>query len=236
MVSTVLLTTEEVLERNQFWFRLDTLWTVEELEPFEEIKYEHVFTKPLSRDIYYAKYPGIPRSESEDDNPVGLNGFRNKHDERKVKICIKKYEAERRSTSRSYLSCSGASSNRSSFLNIGTRKNVSLEERFHQPSTNKIISPADNDERILNFLKRLHKSVPPPPIEDLQSSLSSIDFDLPAYEEFEYHKMNQISKEEVVIGATSTLKKSKKKVNFNINNAEIELENHQSCYDSNYGI
>lgn len=241
MVSIVLLTTEEVLQRNGYWFCLDTIWVTEEMEPFEEVKPEHVCLKPLTRDFYYAKYPDIPRSESEDENSLSLNGFRTKHDEWKTKIRIKKFVESRRSSCSSRLSVSGVGTRSSESLNSGNRRITSLVDQ--KPD---IRFQSKNDEKVKDFFKRLLESVPPPTIEDLDgdrgASSTSImlpkkedlnEIKLPEYAEFESGKLLQASSEQNLQPKTSTLKKAKHRVSFNVYS---EFEDRESWHESIYGI
>lgn len=245
MVSIVLLTTEEILQRNGYWFCLDTIWVTEEMEPFEEVKPEHVCIKPLTRDFYYTKYPDIPRSESEDENSLSLNGFRIKHDQWKTKILIKKFDKNRRSSCYSRLSVSSVTRSRES-LNNETKRLTSLTDQKSNHKSSKHLQFKTNEERVHNFFERLVKSVPPPPIKDLDAaqgaSSSSItapsktdvnEIKLPGYAEFENSKLLQASSEQNLLPKTSTLKKAKHRVSFNVNS---EFEDRESWHDSIYGI
>lgn len=233
MVSIVLLSTEEILQRNTFWNCLDTVWITEELEPFEEVKPEHVFSKPLSKDYYYAKYPEIPRSESEEEHSLTVNGFKCKHVEWKSKITIRRFEAKRRNSNGSL-----KSSNSNPSLNDVSRRVTSLvETRTSNDSKDEL----RNEERVRAFFNRLLESVPPPPIQDLHKSTpnntnSSIvktskpdqefnDIKLPDYEDFKKDKLLQ----------PSTLKRTKR-VSFNTNSFKDDFEHCESWYESIHGI
>lgn len=244
MVSIVLLTTEEVLKRNVFWHSLDSIWDTEEMEPFEEVKFEHMFTKPLSRDFYYAKYPDIPRSESDEENSLSLNGFKIKHQEWKSNICIKRINAQHRHSNQSYLSCSASK-------NETKRVSSLVQNRSQNEYLNgKRQEFKNNDERVLDFLKRLQENVPPPPIEDLQHSrdistgsieypkqvIDLNDVELPDYNDFANNKIKQIElREDNALPTTSTLKKSKK-VSFSLKHSKSEFGSDESWYDSIYGV
>lgn len=236
MVSIVLLTTEEVLQRNSFWYCLDAAWITEELEPFEEVKPEHLYSKPLTRDIYYAKFPEIPRSESEDENSLSINGFKTKHCEWKSNICLKRYHAQKRD-SRFSNSSNSSINNKSSRATSLVDPTTSYEKRDKRKDT--------NDERVRHFFKRLLESVPPPPIEDLYDtgvvSFGSLllpnipnedfsDITVPDYTEFE-KGTTQDTMEQSSSPATSTLKKAKRKVTF-----KVETNHCDSWYESLYGL
>lgn len=262
MVSIVLLTTEEVLQRNGFWYCLDTVWVTEEMEPFEEVRHEHMFIKPLSRDFYYAKYPDIPRSESDDENSLSLNGFRSKHQEWKSKICVRRFGAQRRNSHQSHSSWNGVRLTSSGSLNNLTRRTTSLTENQSKEiflpanNENKIIkstlSSKTHDEKVQDFFKRLLESVPPPPLEDLQDSIIDInccsivkpleantdfnDIEVPGYADFEKNKILQIEDDQNLLPTTSTLKKSQRKVSFNLNTSKPEFESNESWFDSIYGV
>lgn len=262
MVSIVLLTTEEVLQRNVYWYCLDTLWATEELEPFEEVKREHQFTKPLSRDFYYAKYPDIPRSESEDETSISINGFINKHEQWKSKICMRRFDAQRRNSRLSHLSWNGIRTTSCGSLNNVPRRATSLTEKqcnefLPAPTDNKKIEKEEitvksNDERVRDFFKRLLESVPPPPLEDLPDSVTDInlcsileqpkddidfnDIEIPGYADFEKGKIQQTEDEFRLLPATSTLKKPQRKVSFNLTTSKPEFESIESWYDSIYGV
>lgn len=258
MVSIVLLTTEEVLQRNSFWYCLDAAWDIEDMEPFEEVKREHMFAKPLSRDFYYTKFPEIPRSESDEENSLSLNGFRSKHREWKSKICLRKYDARRRNSTQSHINIGGIRSNSNNSLNNVPTRNTSLPEKpvaLLLPSkkctskTNETPTKS-NDEKVRDFFKRLLESVPPPPIEDLQEininrcsilappkiNIEINDIELPKYEDFESNKILQTRNQQNVLPATSTLKKTQRRVSFNLNTSKPEFESNESWYDSIYGV
>lgn len=231
MVSVVLLTTEECLSRNEFWCHLDFLWDVEDLEPFEEIKPEHVFIKPLSRDTYYAKFPDIVKSESEEESSMTVLGFRNKLDVWKTKV--KNVHHKRRRLSKSNRT------NSTSHLN----KNISTPNTFL-----KNITDNTHDDRVKTFLKKLVQNIPPPPLEetfensepqqtqqDNSNNLNEIstlntlngeldlNVDLPDYSEFERDKNPEITDN------CSTLKKKE-------SCSKQTIENVDSWYETIYGI
>ncbi|KAF9795432.1 hypothetical protein SFRURICE_004804 [Spodoptera frugiperda] len=261
MVSILLLTTEEILQRNVFWHCLDKLWFTEELEPFEEVKKEHIFNKPLSRDYYYIRYPDIPRSESDDDNSLSLIGFQSKHEEWKSKISVRRFCAQRRNR-HSRLSWNGIKSTSNNSLNNEPRRAISLiENRCSNPSlsTNSCMSfekekpSKSNDERVKDFFKRLLESVPPPPLETQKDSAPDIiscsmtesakyhselnDLEIPGYADFERDKILQTENEQHgLLPTTSTLKKAQRRVSFNLNTSKTEFESNESWYDSIYGI
>lgn len=241
MVSVVLLTTEEVLLRNKFWYCLDSVWVTEELEPFDEVLPEHVFAKPLSRDYYYTKYPDIPRSESEDENSITVNGFRYKHIEWSSKICIRRFDAKRR-----HSSCSMKPANSHLSVNNVSRRVTSLVEDSKHLHTLKEKKYNENDDKVRAFFTRLLQNVPPPPIEDLEDteivSNNSIIFaaqreteldniELPNYVDFE-NKMTQPNENRQNIYGTSTLKRQKK-VNFSLSSVNNDLA---SWNESIYGV
>ncbi|PZC75064.1 hypothetical protein B5X24_HaOG206792 [Helicoverpa armigera] len=261
MVSIVLLTTEEVLQRNGYWSCLDTVWITEELEPFEEVKPEHLYIKPLSRDYYYAKYPEIPRSESEDEHSLTLSGFQSKHSEWKSKVCVKRFDAQRRNSRQSHLSFNEVKARNSASFNKETRRATSWSEQYccnNVPSTTRhnanteSIPSRNHDEKVRDFLNRLLESVPPPPIEELQDSSDDInacsiveppkefvafdDIEIPGYADFENDKILQTERGHSLLPATSTLKKSQRRVSFNLNTSRTEFESNESWYDSIYGI
>lgn len=247
MVSIVLLTTEEVLQRNGFWHCLDNQWIVKEMEPFEEVKPEHVFVKPLSRDFYYTKFPEIPRSESEDENSLSLNGFRSKHHEWKSKIVLRRFDAQRRN-SQSNLTVRSTGSSAS--INDKSKRTTAVVEKSFVPNTTKNTTQTKtNDDRVREFFMRLIESVPPPPIEDLQVN-SEIDcsiiekpqetndlsdIDLPDYADFEKNKILEQNPEHN-LPSTSTLKRSQRKVSFNLNSIKRNFESSDSWYESIYGV
>ncbi|GBP27795.1 hypothetical protein EVAR_94199_1 [Eumeta japonica] len=199
MVSIVLLTTEEVLSRNSYWCRLDTLWVTVDLEPFEDVEPEHLFTKPLSRDAYYARYPEIERSESEEETSMTVAGFRNKYDQWRSKIMIRRIIKQQ------------DRSKKSKFSNRSPRSSTSLLSDLSKSSSNEIIKAnADrnsNDQRIEAFLTRLLENIPPPPISEVNDKVPEIhennemsvfivqkidnnfnDVEIPDYDEFVNHK------------------------------------------------
>lgn len=238
MVSVVLLTTEEVLQKNGFWYCLDSVWDTVELEPFDEVLPEHVFAKPLSRDLYYTKYPDIPRSESEEENSITVNGFRCKHVQWTSKICIRRFDAKRKNSTKSR-------ANSDLSINNVSRRVTSLVEESKQPHDSKEKQYNENDERVRAFFTRLLQNVPPPPISDLQnieidnnqsiivSSEREKEFDnneIPDYNDFE-NKMLQPIENKIMFG-TSTLKK-KKKVNFSLSSVNNDSA---SWNESIYGI
>lgn len=240
MVSVALLTTEEVLLRNKFWYCLDSVWVAEELEPFEEVLPEHAFAKPLSRDYYYTKYPDIPRSESEEENSITVNGFKYKHVEWSSKICIRRFDAKRRNSS-----CNFKSANSNLSVNNVSRRVTSLvEDSKLLASQEKIYN--EDDDKVRAFFIRLMENVPPPPVEDLQdtgidSNHSIIvsaqqeteldNFDLPNYDDFE-NKMFQTNKNRQIMPGTSTLKKQKE-VNFSLSSIKSDSA---SWNESIYGV
>lgn len=233
MVSIVLLTTEEVLQRNKFWHCLDTVWITEELEPFEEVKPEHAFSKPLTRDYYYAKYPEIPRSESEDEHSITVTGFKNKHVEWKTKITIRRFEAKRRNSNSSLKSTNSNQSQHDVLKRV-----TSLVETN---TSNDLNDELRNDERVTAFFDRLLRSVPPPPVQDRCNDTPAEkkplmlkapkpdqelnDIKLPNYEEFKTDKLLQ----------PSTLKRTKR-VSFNTNSFKDDFEHCESWYESIHGI
>lgn len=206
MVSVVLLTTEEVLQRNQFWQRLDSSWITEEMEPFEDIKPEHLFIKPLSRDTYYAKHPDIPRSESEDENFITLNSFQKKHSEWKSKACVRRYDARRR---KRYSSTSNLKNTVSSMKSTSRRVKSLVELNTMERRS------VGQEDKVQAFLQRLLESVPPPPMQELEittvpNSLSnkadetSFNINLPDYIDFAREKILENS----VTPSTSTMKEN----------------------------
>lgn len=227
MVSIVLLTTEEVLQKNVFWYYLDAIWATKELEPFEEIKQEHMFVKPLSRDIYYTKYPDIPRSESDEENSLSLNGFKSKHREWKFKICVRRFDAQRRNSRQSYLSSNDVRFTRSGLLS-NENNTVTVVKTCHKEKPyvdyNKTTSPGRNNEKVLDFLKRIQESVPPPPIEDFLYSKDAApnltkepnkymnfnNIEILEYDDFVNNKMKHIKIEKTSLRMTPTLKTIKR--------------------------
>ncbi|CAK1548158.1 unnamed protein product [Leptosia nina] len=229
MVSLVLLTTEEVLQRNGFWYCLDAMWITEDLEPFEEVKPDHLFSKPLSRDIYYAKYPDIPRSESEDENSFSVRGFKTKHQAWKSKIRIRKLEYRRYSTESTH-----CLSWRNSFPE-STRVTSLVYAKSKDQMT------AENDERAREFFNRLIANVPPPPVEDIQDSILKLpkgdemcNLDLPDYADFAKETKNE--NENTNGPTTSTLKKTKRKVDFSASSLKSDSDRCDSWHESIYGM
>lgn len=242
MVSVVLLTTEEVLQKNGFWYCLDSVWDTEELEPFDEVLPEHVFVKPLSRDVYYTKYPDIPRSESEEENSITVNGFRCKHIQWTSKICIRRFDAKRKKSDSSFNS--RANSNLS--VNNVSRRVTSLVEESKQLHASKEKIYNENDERVRAFFTRLLQNIPPPPVSDLQKteidsnqsiivpSQQEKEFDnveLPNYNDFENKMLQPIENRQIMFG-TSTLKKQKKE-NFSLSSVHNDSA---SWNESIYGV
>lgn len=240
MVSLVLLSTEEVLQRNGFWHCLDSVWVTEDLEPFEEVLPEHIFAKALSRDIYYTKYPDIPRSESEEENSITVNGFRCKYLQWTSNICIRRFDAKRRNSSCSIKS--RANSNLS--VNNVSRRVTSLVEESTNLHASKENKYNENDEKVRAFFTRLLQNVPPPPVSDLQEtgiyrnqsiivpSLREKDFDkieIPNYDDFENKMLQPIENRQV---GTSTLKKQKK-VSFSLSSVNNDSA---SWNESIYGV
>lgn len=216
------------------------------MEPFEEIKPEHLYIKPLARDIYYTKHPDIPRSESEDENSLSLNGFRLKHDEWKTKICIRRYDAQRRNSYNSRCSVGGTRLTKSNASLNETRRATSLVENKSFHSSDNKVHFKNNDDKVRDFLNRLMESVPPPPKQDLQENCNipriaitqpSLEKDFNEieslnYEEFEKGKLFTTSSRSS-LNPTSTLKKSRRSVSFNLTPVDIE---HPSWYESIFGI
>lgn len=232
MVSVVLLSTEEGLSFNSYWCRLDSIWITEDLEPFEEVKSEHVFTKPLSRDSYYVKYPEIGRSESDEESSMTLLGFRNKHIAWRSKIQIKRI-ADRRNHFAGL-----SASNKSYYSNLSLNKHV-LGSRCQF----KI-----EDEKVCKFLKILLENVPPPPLEELNcekvdrsmntskefgisvvSENCTFDIDVPDYNEF---VKGRICKEDGdIINIISSTLKRKKKISVETSSGIVE-----TWYETIYGL
>ncbi|XP_069354134.1 uncharacterized protein [Maniola hyperantus] len=232
MVSIVLLTTEEVLQRNGFWYCLDTIWITQDMEPFEDVKPEHVYSKPLPRDIYYTKFPDIPRSESEDENYLTVKGFLNKHQEWKSKICIREFDSQRNSTD----STSNNHSTGSEVLKK-VKPSITTEIKIAIPKLN-----IDNDERVRDFFKKLLESIPPPPEEDFSDIDISIiqsqrihtevsDIDLPDYADFENDCILHSNVEQTAGPVTSTLKKPHYKTSSSAENLD-QFE----WYETIYGV
>ncbi|CAH4035066.1 unnamed protein product [Pieris brassicae] len=226
MVSVILLTTEEVLQTNSHWVCLDATWTTEDLEPFEEVKAEHMFSKPLTRDVYYAKYPDIPRSESEDENSYSVHSFRRKHQAWKSKIILKKLESRRNSTQS--VASNAAST---SVQNISPRVSSIV---FNENEKTNLQSSQENDEKIRAFFLRLIESVPSPPIDDsrVQSNLQdSNDLDLPSYDDFAKEK---ISGGQLQGPTTSTMKRPKRKERTN--SLKSDTDGWETWQESIYGV
>ncbi|CAH2100299.1 unnamed protein product [Euphydryas editha] len=238
MVSIVLLTTEEILQRNVFWHSLDSTWITQELEPFEDLKPEHIYAKPLSRDVYYARYPDIPRSESEDEISMTVNGFKIKHQEWKTKIRIRNIDSKRRNSSNSN-TCSVRSGN-SSITNEVTNRITS----FHGENV-EIINETfkNNDERVRDFFNRLVENVPPPPIQDLSENNSIVipqtrdmdDIDVPDYKDFENDRMYDLNNENATGPITSTLKKLNREIIFD-SLIYSDSDEFESWYETIYGV
>ncbi|XP_045490360.1 uncharacterized protein LOC123690664 [Pieris rapae] len=225
MVSVILLTTEEVLQTNSHWVCLDAMWMTEDLEPFEEVKAEHMFSKPLTRDVYYAKYPDIPRSESEDENSYSVHSFRRKHQAWKSKIIIKKLESRRNSTQSVASNAASTSTRVSSFV-------------YNENEKTNLQSSQEKDEKIRAFLLRLIESVPPPPQDEgstsiVQSSSQDLnDLDLPSYDDFAKEK---ISDEKQLQGpSTSTMKRPKCKERINL--IQSDSDGWDTWQESIYGV
>lgn len=242
MVSVVLLSTEEVLQRNGFWYCLDSVWVTEELEPFDDVLPEHIFAKALSRDFYYTKYPDIPRSESEEESSITVNGFRCKHVQWTSKIGIRKFDAERRNSN--YSVKSRANSDLS--VNNMSKRVTSLVEESKHLHASKETKYNENDERARAFFTRLLQNVPPPPMSDLPDtgidnnlsiivpSLQEKEFDnieIPNYNDFENKMLQPIENKNIMFG-TSTLKK-RNKVNFSLSSVN---DDSASWNESVYGV
>lgn len=230
MVSIVLLTTEEVLKRNVFWHYLDATWIAEELEPFKKVKQEHSYTKPLSRDTYYAKNPDIPRSESEDESSLTVSGFKTKHKEWKSKIYIRKVN-KRHSIQSNSSTKSGKNISLETCVTQRAFKSSGKEKTFIFKELN------SDQERVKNFFDRLLESVPPPPLDDIDSSNNSAEepkffhnlsnFDVLDYTDFENN---------IIAPKTSTLKKSKNKVSFGMTSVISISDSYESWYETIYGL
>ncbi|CAG5041651.1 unnamed protein product [Parnassius apollo] len=209
------------------------------MEPFEEVKPEHLFAKPLSRDVYYTKYPDVPRSESEDENPLTVSGFIAKHEEWKSKIRIRKLESRKR-----YLSQSNYSkSSKSNTPFIGDNSTTRVTS-VTQKTTEEIATAANNnDEKVRAFFDRLLENIPPPPVEDLDTDKrcsiiippeQDKDFnnvDLPDYANFEKDKNLNLKHEKSLVPSTSTLKRKQRKVTFNTDASKCD-----SWYETIYGV
>lgn len=238
MVSIVLLTTEEILQRNGFWHSLDSIWITQELEPFEDLKPEHIYAKPLSRDVYYARFPDIPRSESEDEIAMTVNGFKNKHQEWKTKIRIRKLDAKRRRSCNS-VTCSVRSDN-NSMVNEVTKRITSFNGD-NEGIINQTFK--DNDERVRDFFKRLAANVPPPPIEDSNGNNSIVvpqtkDMDIievPDYNDFENDRMYDLKNKTTTGPITSTLKKGNHEIIFD-SLIYSDSDEFESWYETIYGV
>ncbi|VVD06129.1 unnamed protein product [Leptidea sinapis] len=239
MVSVVLLTTEEVLQRNSFWNGLDAEWVTEDMEPFEDVQLEHSFSKPISRDIYYAKYPDIPRSDSEEENSLSVSGFIRKHQEWRCRLRIRKMEARRHSTQSTFC----YSSKINSQLEISKRPK-SLEYLNNRSSQSKPTIYNCDDERVKAFMDRLLENVPPPPVEGQENVMGSIlktakisaegsEIELPNYSDFVNHKVQSTSENGPI---SSTLKRSKRKVSFSTESLKTDPDCLDSWYESIYGI
>lgn len=242
MVSVVLLTTEEVLQMNGFWYCLDSVWDTVELEPFAEVLPEHIFAKPLSKDLYYTKYPDIPRSESEEENSITVNGFRCKHVQWNSQICIRRFDAKRKNSN-----CTTRSRAISDLsINNVSRRVTSLVEETKQSQDWKDKKYNENDERVRDFFTRLLQNVPPPPLSDLQNietdgnqsliipSQREKEFDnieLTNYNDFKNKIVQPIENRQPSFG-TSTLKKQKK-VNFSLSSVHNDSA---SWNESIYGV
>lgn len=244
MVSIVLLTTEEVLQRNGFWYCLDTIWITQEMEPFEEVRPEHVYSKPLSRDIYYAKFPDIPRSESEDENSLTVKGFINKHREWKSNICIRKLDSQRNSMQSTLSVKSDSESYNRSISRRVSKKVKPLITEENKTGISKL--NIDNDERVRNFFEKLLQSIPPPPVEDFTDVDSSIiqpqviqaeisDIDLPDYADFENDCILQLN-EDRNGPVTSTLKKPYYKTSSSVNSFKTDNSDQFEWYETIYGV
>ncbi|KAJ2946632.1 hypothetical protein O0L34_g12689 [Tuta absoluta] len=246
MVSIVLLTTEEILSRNGFWYCLDNMWITEDMDPFEEVKPEHVYAKPLSRDHYYAQYPEIPRSESEDENSISIRGFLYKHREWKSKISIRKFDESRR---HSVGSLNPANSNPA--LNVSRRVTSLVENAKKVSASKEELCNISNDERIRAFFNRLIESVPPPLLEgsheNKETNCSIItpqiimtpeemnDIALPDYDDFEKGKMLQNDHGSSLVPGTSTIRR-KKNSTFNSNSLKSNFEDCATWNETIYGI
>lgn len=237
MVSLVLLTTEELLESNRFWCRLDSLWITEDLEPFDEVNPEDIYVKPLTRDSYYAKYPDIARSESEDENPITITGFQHKYCEWRSKVFLKKI-CENRRSSLQFLR-QKARSNETSNAESTRRHSSVFEKATNAPVFN-------NDERVSDFFNRLLKSVPPPPLEELNREPSNSIIEPPKDNNFNNITIPEdytaFEEDTIIQGsnskgqpASSTLKRSRKK-SGNSRKSFCEFEHKESWYETIYGL
>lgn len=226
MVSVILLSTEEVLLRNAYWSRLDSLWSAEELEPFEDIKPEDLFIKPLSRDTYYTRFPDILRSDSEEENSISLTGFKNKYSLWRSRILIKKVSDRRKSqVSRS--------------SNVSSK---SLESSNREVEKVKTETSQTNEEKIKAFIEKLQQSIPPPPLEELNRENKStsiyedilqgngsleFDIEIPKYEEF---ASPEFLIKDSSVPYCSTFKRRKN------NPAELIKEDSLVWYETIYGV
>lgn len=240
MVSIVLMTTEEILSKNGFWFCLDSLWVVEELEPFQEVHSEDLYAKPLSKDFYYAKYPELAASESEEENSLSLSGFQSKHYKWKSKICIRKISTRPKSMDQI---------NTSSISNYQgyVRRSASLVIRS-KPTNSPDRFSTNRDNRFRKFFNRLLQKPRPPPLEEndkitarntIYNSITTLDnfndIDIPEYAEFEKDALMRCEDGRVA-PTTSTLKKSKSRVSFSTDSLKNEFDSNESWFDTIYGV
>ncbi|OWR44100.1 hypothetical protein KGM_213153 [Danaus plexippus plexippus] len=234
MVSIVLLTTEEVLQRNGFWYCLDSIWITQELEPFQEVEPEQVYAKPMPRDIYYARYPDIPRSESEDEIPLTVKGFWNKHAEWKSRICIRNLCSQNKNMTHSTFSAKSINNNTT--IDVSCKAVTSNVKKKNRPEA------LDDDERIRDFFNRLIESVPPPPVQDVSEFASSMStsrsiqhniecIDLPDYADFESDRLLQRF-DEIPGPCTSTLKKTTNGTHNSFSSSDSD----QEWYETIYGV
>ncbi|CAG9109995.1 unnamed protein product [Plutella xylostella] len=253
MVSILLLTTEEVLASNTYWCRLGAVWVTEDLEPFEDVRPEDLYVKPLSRDSYYAKFPDIARSESEDENSMTLTGFKDKYCQWRSKIYAKRINAERRNSSQ--LNYSGKTSQSNpSYQEWSTRRLSSVSEVSAESNApeNRSLKVENNDDKVRAFFTRLLESVPPPPIQELQDTVEAkscsilegpnciIDFnsiDVPNdYSEFESDKIAQ-KIDGNSLPRTSTLKRRRRRsCSLRKRASYTEFEHCESWYETIYGV
>lgn len=237
MVSIVLLTTEEVLESNRFWCRLDSDWITEDLEPFEDVKVEDIYEKPLTRDSYYAKFPDIVRSESEDETPMTIAGFQQKYCEWRTKIFLKKICENRRNSIQFY---KRQSVNDSSNPPKTRRHSSVIENSSRAPASQ--LEGSKNDERVRDFFHRLLKSVPPPPpIEELSSSIVEAPkdknfSDIVIPEDYAAFEEDTITQNEHFKPTSSTLKRSRKRSSYTKRRSFVEFEHRESWYETIYGV
>lgn len=234
MVSIVLLTTEEVLQRNGFWYCLDSIWITQELEPFQEVEPEQVYAKPMPRDIYYARYPDIPRSESEDEIPLTVKGFWNKHAEWKSRICIRNLCSQNKNMTHSTFSAKSINNNTT--IDVSCKAVTSNVKKKNRPEA------LDDDERIRDFFNRLIESVPPPPVQEVSEFASSMStsrsiqnniecIDLPDYADFESDRLLQRF-DEMPAPCTSTLKKTANLTHNSFSSSDSD----QEWYETIYGV